>query len=190
MYIAKLPYVPLFSLLAVTLFSIAVLNIISIKGKDESPLRKEFLINGDGFIIVYSTTNHHSFEMVESYEKEIRGSRDDKKSTPYRVNLVGNKSDRILDKQVTKEEGQNLALKYGWGFCEASAAENIGISEVFFGLAGEHSSPLAEVLASSSDSDNASLSEKRTSKKARRRTGRERKMKCRSFNIFRWHSQP
>lgn len=129
--------------------------------------------------------------MVESYEKEIREYRHHAtEPQPYKVNIVGNKSDKIQHRQVSKDEGEKLATKYGWTFCEASAAENTGISEAFFGLSGFHGNSVAELLGSSSDSDSASPSEKQSKKKTRRRCARHRSTKFGNFNIFRWHSQP
>ena len=158
--------------------------------EQESTLQKDFLVNGDGFVVVYSITNRQSFEMIDSYEKEIRESRRHQSPKPYKVHLVGNKCDMTRERQVGEEEGRQLAAKYGWTFCEASAAQNIAISKVFFGLTGLHSNPLAEVLGSSSDSDSACAHEKHSKKKkVHRKIGQEKMKKFSNFHMFRWNTQ-
>lgn len=45
--------------------------------------------------------------------------------------LVGNKSDMSEKREVSTEEGQELANFYGIGFLETSAKETVNISECF-----------------------------------------------------------
>ena len=71
------------------------------------------------------------------------------------VKLVGNKSDHENERQVTTFEGKQMAAKYDCTFCEASAASNFGIKEVFFGLNEVNKHSIAKILGSSSDSDSA-----------------------------------
>jgi GTPase SAR1 family protein len=52
----------------------------------------------------------------------------------YRI-LVGNKCDLGDKREVTTQEGQDLADFYGMTFIEASAKDTINISESFFTMA-------------------------------------------------------
>ncbi len=45
--------------------------------------------------------------------------------------LVGNKIDNIANRQVSEEQGEELARKHGMMFIETSAKEKIGINEAF-----------------------------------------------------------
>ncbi len=45
--------------------------------------------------------------------------------------LVGNKAD-MPDRQVSTEEGEELARQNGIPFFESSAKENLNISEIFY----------------------------------------------------------
>lgn len=48
--------------------------------------------------------------------------------------LVGNKSDLEEERQVTREQGEELAKKFGSGFLETSAKTDTNIKELFFEL--------------------------------------------------------
>ncbi len=49
--------------------------------------------------------------------------------------IVGNKSDvNEKDRQVTSQEGRNLAKKYGVQFVQCSAKDNVNIPEVFLNI--------------------------------------------------------
>ena len=45
--------------------------------------------------------------------------------------LVGNKIDNIHNRQVSENEGEELARKNGMMFIETSAKEKIGVNEAF-----------------------------------------------------------
>ena len=63
--------------------------------------------------------------------------------------MVGNKSDLVEEREVSYEEGLNLAHKYGTLFCESSARNGLNVNESFLRTAREarniakkvHSSP-------------------------------------------------
>ena len=45
--------------------------------------------------------------------------------------LVGNKTDLILERKVSKEEGQSVANEWGCGFAECSGKHNDNIDTIF-----------------------------------------------------------
>ena len=47
------------------------------------------------------------------------------------MTLVGNKADLHMQRQVTKEEGQALAMEWGCAWVEASARHNENVARVF-----------------------------------------------------------
>ena len=155
----------------------------------KSELRKNFLAYGDAFIIVYSVTDRSSFDMVQVYRQEILDAREP--NVRHHVKLVGNKIDQEKERQVSTFEGKKMAQKYDWTFCEASAASNVGISDVFFGLNEVTSHSLAEVLRSSSDSDSAcSTTGDEPTVKKKKKSSHRRRSKFKDLKLFRWHSQP
>ena len=79
-------------------------------------------------IIVYDITNRESFNNVNVWLEECKSQTS---KTTFIV-LVGNKSDLEDERQVTKEEGQELAEKLGIPFFEASAKTGDNVREIFY----------------------------------------------------------
>ena len=78
-------------------------------------------------VIVFDITDKDSFEHVKIWMQDI-----DKfaKQGVMRI-LVGNKCDLEHQRAVTKEEGNEMALKYGIKYVETSAKDTINIEELF-----------------------------------------------------------
>ena len=75
---------------------------------------------GDGFLLVYSVTDRHSFSKIRHLKQlldEVKAPR-----TPNCI-LLGNKSDLEHARQVTYEEGERLASELSCGFLETSACD-------------------------------------------------------------------
>jgi small GTP-binding protein len=93
---------------------------------------KNYFQASQGFILAYDINNKDSFEKVQYWVEEIKLNAEEK----IKCILIGTKSD--LDKrEVSEEEGQNLAEKYGYKFLETSAKDNININETFQALVSE-----------------------------------------------------
>lgn len=86
-----------------------------------------------GILIVYDVSNRESFEHVKDWIGQIEQHAD------FSVNkiLVGNKCDMKETRQVSEEEGQELAALYGIPFFETSPKLNINVSDVFEKLASD-----------------------------------------------------
>ena len=78
-------------------------------------------------LIVYDISRRASFESISSWIEDC------KNSSPKSIMmvLVGNKADLEENREVTKEEGQELAEKYGLLFFETSAKSGQNVEEVF-----------------------------------------------------------
>ena len=76
-------------------------------------------------IIMYDITNYQSFKNIENWLLEL-----DQEGN-YTKLLVGNKTDLEKHRCVSKEEAQQLALKYNMDFIEISVKENQGVQESF-----------------------------------------------------------
>ena len=84
-------------------------------------------------LVVYDITNRDSFANVSTW---IEDCKNQSPKTIYMI-LVGNKSDLEDKRQVSQEEGQELAEKYGLEFYETSAKTGSNVDEVFFKSADE-----------------------------------------------------
>mmetsp|Transcript_26252 Transcript_26252/g.29226 ORF Transcript_26252/g.29226 Transcript_26252/m.29226 type:complete len:104 (+) Transcript_26252:314-625(+) len=85
---------------------------------------------------MYSTTDRLSFEKIPDYFDEVyRAKSLEKFRIP--IVLVGNKIDLDEDRQVTTEEGKELARKHECAFFEASAKTRVNVEEQFYELVRE-----------------------------------------------------
>ena len=84
-------------------------------------------------LVVYDIAKRESFNNVSSW---IEDCRNQSPKTIYMI-LVGNKSDLEESRQVTFEEGQELADKFGINFYETSAKTGKNVEEIFENSANE-----------------------------------------------------
>ncbi|KAK8798663.1 hypothetical protein WA158_007748 [Blastocystis sp. Blastoise] len=85
----------------------------------------------NGMLLVYNITDKSSFQNVEMWMEQINKYAGD----DVNIVLVGNKCDLESERQVSTQEGQNLANKYGIPFFETSAATGQNVNECFTKLA-------------------------------------------------------
>ena len=84
-------------------------------------------------LVVYDISSRDSFNNVSTW---IEDCKNQSPKTIYMV-LVGNKSDLEDKRQVSTEEGQELADKYGMLFFETSAKNGQNVEEIFQNSANE-----------------------------------------------------
>jgi GTPase KRas protein len=91
----------------------------------------KLLRDGEGFLLVYSISSRSTFERVERFrEQVIRVKGTDR----IPIILVGNKCDRITEREVSREEGMSMARKLECEFVESSVTHNVNIERAFFTL--------------------------------------------------------
>jgi len=78
-------------------------------------------------IVVYDITRRETFDNVMTW---IEDCKNNSPKTVFIV-LVGNKSDLEDERQVTTEEGEEFATKYGLLFLETSAKTKKNVNEIF-----------------------------------------------------------
>lgn len=83
-----------------------------------------------GILLIYDVTNTKSWTNVRTWVRNIEGN------APQTVNkiLIGNKCDLSSMRQVSKQQGEQLAREYGMKFFETSARDNSNVQEAFITL--------------------------------------------------------
>ena len=84
----------------------------------------------NGIIIMYDITNKSSFDSIPDIIKNIK----EEKGNDFPMILIGNKIDLEQDREIKKEEGEDLASKNGIEYFEISNKEGINIQEAWFSI--------------------------------------------------------
>jgi len=84
-----------------------------------------------GILLIYDITNTKTWSNVRNWVRNIEGN------APQTVNkiLIGNKCDLENMRQVSRQQGEQLAREYGMKFLETSARDNTNVQEAFITLA-------------------------------------------------------
>ncbi|EFA78367.1 Ras GTPase [Heterostelium album PN500] len=112
-----------------------ILDILDTAGQEElTAMRDQWIRSCEGFIIVYTITSRSSFDQVTLFKEQVSRVLD-KESVP--IMLVGNKCDLEHLREVTLEEGKDLAKCLGMLHMEASARTRHNVEESFYELVRE-----------------------------------------------------
>ena len=131
-----------------------MLEVLDTAGQEEyTALRDQWIRDGEGFVLVYSITSRSSFTRVRRFHSQIQRVKESSNaSSPTTagylpspvsqsmmmgggqapVMLVGNKSDRVTEREVSTQEGTALAKEMGCDFVEASAKNCINVEKAFY----------------------------------------------------------
>ena len=119
------------------------IQIWDLAGKDNfSSLTKVYYKNTVCALFVYDISNRDSFNNVST---RIEGFKNQTPKTVLII-LVGNKSDLNDRRQVSTEEGQELADKFGIQFYETSAKTGDNVNEIFYNSADEIAKKIEQKL--------------------------------------------
>ncbi|KAJ7861141.1 ras protein [Mycena olivaceomarginata] len=106
-------------------------EVIDTAGQEEyATLRDQWVREGQGFLLVYSITSRTTFDRLEVFRQSVRRA----KRGDLILMLVGNKSDKVYEREVSKEEGAALARHFGCEFIETSAKTAQNVERVFTSL--------------------------------------------------------
>ncbi|KAJ8661721.1 hypothetical protein O0I10_002528 [Lichtheimia ornata] len=107
-----------------------VLEVLDTAGQEEyTALRDQWIRDGEGFLLVYSITARSTFERIERFREQIFRVKD-VDNVP--MMLVGNKCDRVTEREVTREEGMMMARRMGCEFIETSAKTCVNVERSFY----------------------------------------------------------
>ncbi|KAF8163837.1 P-loop containing nucleoside triphosphate hydrolase protein, partial [Crassisporium funariophilum] len=92
--------------------------------------RLEKIRQGQGFLLVYSVASRTTFDQIETFFQTLQRLI----SGDFVCFLVGNKCDKMYEREVSTEEGAALALKFGCEFIETSARTRQNVERLFTDL--------------------------------------------------------
>ncbi|KAF0460729.1 putative small G-protein Ras2 [Gigaspora margarita] len=109
-----------------------VLEILETNGAEEyTALRDQWIRDGEGFLLVYSISTRSSFERLERFHDQVTRVKD---TEHIPIMLVGNKCDKITEREVSREEGMNMARRLKCDFIETSAKTCVNVHRAFYGV--------------------------------------------------------
>lgn len=128
-----------------------MLEVLDTAGQEEyTALRDQWIRDGEGFVLVYSVSSRSSFSRIQKFYSQIQRVKDtaggspgypgsplsqtmgNVSAGPVPVMLVGNKCDRVTEREVSTQEGSALAKHLNCEFVEASAKTCMNVEKAFF----------------------------------------------------------
>jgi GTPase KRas protein len=101
--------------------------------EEYTALRDQWIRDGEGFLIVYSITSRATFERVQGFRDQIVRVKDaDDNVIP--LMLVGNKCDKVTEREVSRDEGAAMARQMGCDFIETSAKTCVNVERSFYSV--------------------------------------------------------
>lgn len=98
-----------------------VLDVLDTAGQEEfSAMREQYMRKGDGFLLVFSVTDLHSFQNIQNFHTQILRVKD---RDTYPMILVANKVDLVQQRKVTDDDGRTLATRLNIPYIETSAKD-------------------------------------------------------------------
>lgn len=94
-------------------------------------LAKSYYKGAQGIILIYDITSTSTFESIDKWIEDIK----EKAPEDIQLLLLGNKCDLESERKISKEQGEELAKKYGMTFYETSVKDDINVREAFQALA-------------------------------------------------------
>ncbi|XP_059809538.1 ras-related protein R-Ras2-like [Hemitrygon akajei] len=110
----------------------ARLDILDTAGQEEfGAMREQYMRSGEGFLLVFAINDRGSFDEISKFHRQILRVKD---RDEFPMILIGNKADLEHQRQVTKEESDNLARQLKVTYLEASAKIRLNVDNAFHNL--------------------------------------------------------
>ncbi|NP_001084154.1 ras-related protein ralB-A isoform X1 [Xenopus laevis] len=103
--------------------------------EDYAAIRDNYFRSGEGFLLVFSITEHESFTATAEFREQILRVKAEEDKIPLLI--VGNKSDLEDRRQVPMDEARGKAEEWGVQYVETSAKTRANVDKVFFDLMRE-----------------------------------------------------
>ena len=108
----------------------ALLEVLDTAGQEEyTALRDQWIREGEGFLLVYSIASRSTFDRIEKFRNLINRVKENDQ-IPFM--LVGNKCDKVYEREVSLAEGQIMAKKLQCNMIETSAKTCVNVEKAFF----------------------------------------------------------
>ncbi|CAG8606294.1 17463_t:CDS:2 [Cetraspora pellucida] len=103
-----------------------VLEVLDTVGivEEYAPLRDEWIRDGEGFVLTYSISSRITFEKIERLHDQITRVKDTHK---VHIVLAGTNCDKFTEREVSQEEGMNMARRLKCEFIEVSAKTCVNV---------------------------------------------------------------
>jgi len=113
-----------------------VLDILDTAGQEDMKmLRRQWIEDRDGFLLVFSIADRSSFEDINQFYELIVDVKEETMGiTKVPLVLVGNKADLVDKRQVSSKEASDDAAKKNATYIETSAKNGDSVSEAFENL--------------------------------------------------------
>lgn len=99
--------------------------------EEYTALRDQWIRDGEGFLIVYSITSRSTYDRVNKFRDQIFRVKD---VDQVPLILVGNKCDKVTDREVSREEGALKARTLNCDFVETSAKTCVNVERSFYSV--------------------------------------------------------
>jgi GTPase KRas protein len=130
---------------------ICFVEILDTAGQEEyTALREQWIRESEGAVIVYSISSRESFVRVPIFHAQVLRVKDD---AQFPLFIVGNKSDRVTEREVSTQEGFMLSKELGCEFAESSAKNCENVEESFYDVVRQIRKRRLETLPSKEFND-------------------------------------
>ncbi|KAI9290681.1 hypothetical protein K502DRAFT_322220 [Neoconidiobolus thromboides FSU 785] len=105
------------------------IDILDTAGQEEyAAIRDNYYRSGEGFLCLFSLVEYESFQHTDEFRDQILRVSEDPKVP---IILVGNKSDLVDSRTVTREEAEAKASDWGCEYFETSSKTRVNVDEVY-----------------------------------------------------------
>jgi len=112
--------------------TVARLDILDTAGQEEfSAMREQYMRSGEGFLLVFALTERASYEEIYKFHKQVLRVKD---RDEFPMLIVGNKADLDKNRQVSRDECENMAKQLKTPYIECSAKNRMNVDQSFFEL--------------------------------------------------------
>ncbi|KAF2712491.1 ras-domain-containing protein [Pleomassaria siparia CBS 279.74] len=112
-----------------------MLEVLDTAGQEEYvALRDQWIRDGEAFMLVYSISSRSSFTRINRFHAQVKRIRTDQMDSDPIIGLVATKSDRVVEREVSTQEGFALARELGCEFFEVSSKNCINVEKCFYDL--------------------------------------------------------
>lgn len=99
--------------------------------EENTAFRDMYIRDGEGFLLVYSITARSTFDTIRRFYDQIVRVKDSEKVPMI---LVGTKSDKSAEREVTHDEGALMAKSLNCDFVETSAKDGLNVERSFYNV--------------------------------------------------------